>query len=60
VQPERHGNEGAAAVLATGLGPSNAGIHPLADHCALELGEHAHHLEHRLAGRRRGVDALLM
>ena len=27
---------------------------------ALELGEHAHHLKHRLAGRCRRVDALLM
>ena len=53
-------DEGPTAVLATGLGPSNARIHPLADHCALELGEHAHHLEHGLARRRRGVDALLM
>jgi hypothetical protein len=26
----------------------------------VELGEHAHHLEHGLARRRRGVDALLM
>ena len=45
-------DEGPTAVLATSLGPSNARIHPLADHCALELGEHAHHLEHGLA---RGV-----
>ena len=29
-------------------------------HIALELGEDAHHLEHRLAGRRRGVEALLV
>jgi hypothetical protein len=53
-------DEGPTAVLATGLGPSNARIHPLADHRALELGEDAHHLEHGLARRRRGVDALLM
>jgi hypothetical protein len=30
------------------------------DHGALELGEHAHHLKHGIASRRRGVDALLM
>jgi hypothetical protein len=37
-----------------------AGANTLADHGALELGKHAAHLEHGLAGRRRGVDALLM
>ena len=35
-------DDGPTAVLATGLGPSNARIHPLADHHALELGEDAH------------------
>jgi hypothetical protein len=30
------------------------------DDAALELGKDAHHLKHRLAGRRRGVEALLM
>ena len=29
------------------------------NHGALELGKYAHHLKHRLAGRRRGVDPLL-
>ena len=53
-------DEGATAMLAVSLGSSNAGIHPLTDHCALELGEHAHHLKHRLAGRCRRVDSLLM
>ena len=28
-------------MLAVGLSPSNARVHPLTDHCALELGEHA-------------------
>jgi hypothetical protein len=42
-------DEGATAVLAAGLGPSNARVHPLADHGSLELCEHAHHLEHGLA-----------
>jgi hypothetical protein len=30
------------------------------DHGALELAEHAHHLKERLAGRRRGVEPLLV
>jgi hypothetical protein len=30
------------------------------DHRALEFGEHAHHLEERLAAWRRGVNALLL
>jgi hypothetical protein len=30
------------------------------DHRALGLGEYAHHLKHRLAGRRRGVETLLV
>ncbi len=33
---------------------------PPADHGAFELREDAHHLKHRLAGWRRGVEALLM
>src|SRR5262245_56315473 len=40
--------------------PGEPGEHALADHGALEFGENAHHLEHRLPGRRRGVDTLLM
>jgi hypothetical protein len=32
----------------------------LDDHAALELGKHTHHLKHGLAGRRRGVDPLLL
>jgi hypothetical protein len=53
--PERFPALGAAR-----LGPGNASAHPLDNHAALELGKHAHHLKHRLAGGRRGVDALLM
>ncbi len=34
--------------------------HSLSDHRALELGEHAHHLEEGAARRGRGVDGLLM
>jgi hypothetical protein len=43
-----------------GLGPRHAGHHALADDRALELSEDAEHLKHRVAGRRRGVEALLM
>jgi hypothetical protein len=53
--PERLPALGAAC-----LGSGNPSAHTLHDHAALELGKHAHHLKHRLAGRRRGVDALLM
>jgi Bacteriophage Sf6, terminase small subunit-like len=51
---------GPAQLLALVLGPPQAGAHPLLDHGPLELGEHAHHLEHGPAGRRRGVQALLV
>jgi hypothetical protein len=40
--------------------PPQASAHPLLDHRPLELGERAHHLEHGLASRRRGVEALLV
>jgi hypothetical protein len=33
---------------------------PLANHRAFELGKHTQHLEHRSAGRRRRVEALLV
>ena len=36
------------------------GIRALDDRGAFELGEYAHHLEHRLARRRGRVDPLLM
>jgi hypothetical protein len=49
-----------AALGAPGLGPRHAGHHALADDRALELGKDAEHLKHRLAGRRLGVEALLM
>jgi hypothetical protein len=42
------------------LRPRQPGIDTLADHAALKLGEHAEHLEHGLAGRRGGVERLLM
>lgn len=37
-----------------------SGTHPLANHGPLELGKHAAHLEHRLAGGGCGVDPLLV
>ena len=49
-----------ATLGALGLGPRHAGHHALADDRALELGKYAEHLKHRLAGRRRGVEALLV
>jgi hypothetical protein len=42
------------------LGATEAGADALLDHGALELGEHPHHLKHRFAGWRRGVEALLV
>jgi hypothetical protein len=41
-------------------GASDPGQHALADHGAFELGKDAHHLEHRPAGGRGGIKALLM
>jgi hypothetical protein len=49
-----------ALALALVLGPRKASADPFLDHGALELGEYTHHLEHRLASRRRGVDSLLV
>jgi hypothetical protein len=46
--------------LALILGPRKAGTDTFLNHGALEFGKHAHHLKHRLAGGRRGVDALLV
>jgi len=41
-------------------GSRKTGTHALLDHRALELRKDTHHLKHRPAGRRRGVEALLM
>jgi hypothetical protein len=41
-------------------GPREASTDSFLDHRPLELGKHAHHLEHRLAGGCRGVEALLI
>jgi hypothetical protein len=50
----------AAKLGALIAGASDPGEHALADHGPFELGRDAHHLEHRPAGWRRGVQALLM
>jgi hypothetical protein len=47
----------AAELSAIGLGPDQTGHDALADHRAFEFGEHAQHLEHGAAGRRRCVEA---
>jgi hypothetical protein len=46
--------------LTLGASPLKACLHSLPDHGAFELGKHAHHLKHRLAGRRGGVEPLLV
>ena len=50
----------AAQTLAFTPRPRQASPHTLLNHCALEFSEHAHHLKHRLAGRRRRIETLLM
>ena len=50
----------AAPAPRVALGARQARIHPFADHRALELCEHAEHLKHGLASRRRGVESLLV
>jgi len=42
------------------LGPRQASTDSFLDRGALELGKHAHHLKHRLTGRRSDVEPLLM
>src|SRR5262249_52433783 len=51
---------GAATNPPRSSGPRQAGHHAFLDDGPLELGEHAQHLEEGLAGRRRGIDPLLM
>lgn len=53
------GNWGASEALAFTPGPRKAGTHSFRNHCSLELGKHAQHLKHRLAGGRRRVEPLL-
>ncbi len=47
-------------LLALTPGPRKPGTDSFLNDGALELGKHAHHLEHRLACRRPGVEALLV
>jgi hypothetical protein len=42
------------------LGSPKASADSFCDHRSLKLSEHAHHLKHRLAARRCGVQALLV
>jgi hypothetical protein len=50
----------AAELCAVGFRPGQAGADARDNHGVLEFGEHATHLKHRPARRRRGVDRLLM
>jgi hypothetical protein len=43
-----------------GTGSLKACLHPFPDHRAFEFGKHAHHLKHRLAGRRGRVEPQLI
>ena len=49
-----------AEALAFTPGPRKAGPHTFLNDGALKLGKHTEHLKHGLAGRRCGVEALLM
>jgi hypothetical protein len=53
-------NSGSPEPFAFGLRPLKPSTDPFLDHRSFELSEDAHHLEHRLTGRRRGVEALLV
>ena len=57
---EFRGNRRPAKPFALALGPRKPSADSFLDYAALELGKDAHHLEHRLAGRRRGVETLLV
>jgi hypothetical protein len=49
-----------AELLTLTLGPSKPSADTLLDHGAFKLCKNPHHLKQGLAGRRRGVQALLM
>jgi hypothetical protein len=53
-------NGRAPELRARSLGPRKPGTDSFLDDAALELGKHAQHAEHRLAGRRGRIQALLM
>ena len=43
-----------------GLRTRKPGSDPLSDNLPLKFGKHAHHLEQRFTGGRRGIDRLVM
>jgi hypothetical protein len=53
------GNWGPPEALSFTSGPRKAGADSFRNHRPFELGKHAQHLKHRLAGGCRGVEALL-
>ena len=55
---DRRRHLGSAKPLALRPRLGESGANPLLDDGSLELGEHTHHLEERLAAGCRGVDAL--
>ena len=56
---QRRGYRRPTKSLPLAPGPRKPGADAFLDHGALELGKYAHHLKHRLACRRRGVEPLL-
>src|SRR5690349_765492 len=54
------GYAGPSKLLALRLSPRKPGADSFLNDRPLEFGKHAHELVHRLAGRGRGVDALLV
>jgi hypothetical protein len=55
----RGGDWGTPKAFTLTPGPREASTDSFRNHRPLEFGKHAHHLKHRLAGGRRGVEALL-
>src|SRR4029450_7576216 len=56
---QRRGYRRSAKPLPLALGPRKPRADAFLNHSALELSKYAHHLKHRLACRRRGVEPLL-
>ena len=56
---QRSGYRRPTKTLPLAPGPRKPGADAFLNHGALELGKYAHHLKHRLACRRRGVEPLL-
>src|SRR5262249_49938283 len=53
------GNWGASEAFTLAPGPRKASTDSFRNHRPLEFGKYAHHLKHRFACRRRGVEPLL-